>query len=199
MSVSSSGAMQLEVAQRAVIARNVVENLFRHPEQASRAEISSGAHLLVQLSPESSRQYSLCNGPEERDILRIAVKLEADSRGGSAAMHQLEAGDCVLAEFPPNFFALEPGEHTVFYAAGIGITPIISMVQSLAAADKAYTLFYSAPDEDHAPYRDFLGLAPYASTYIFSSRHNTAESTQLPRCKACRASPSSTPADRRLS
>jgi vanillate O-demethylase ferredoxin subunit len=187
MSFASSRAMQLEVAQRTIIARNIVELVLRHPEQAPLPEISPGAHLLVQLSPKLSRQYSICNGPDERDVLRIAVKLETDSRGGSSAMHQLEAGDCVLAEFPQNVFALEPAEHTVFFAAGIGITPIISMVQSLAAGDKPYTLFYSARDEDHAPYHDLLRLAPYASNvhFFFSTQHGRIDVTSalqgLPR------------------
>jgi vanillate O-demethylase ferredoxin subunit len=163
MSLSHSNAMRLRVAQRTVIARNVVEIDFTHPESAPLPEVSPGAHLLVHLSPELSRQYSLCNGPADRDSLRIAVKLEAGGRGGSAAMHQLAVGDSVHAELPRNAFALETAAHTVLFAAGIGITPIISMVKSLAAAAKPYTLFYSARDEDHAPYLDLLRLPPYAS------------------------------------
>jgi vanillate O-demethylase ferredoxin subunit len=163
MSVSHSNALRLEVAQRTVIARDVVEIDFAHGEKAALPEVSPGAHLLVHLSPELSRQYSLCNGPADRDVLRIAVKLEANGRGGSAAMHQLAVGDTVLAEFPRNAFTLKAAAHTVLFAAGIGITPIISMLKSLAAAHRPYTLFYSARDEDHAPYLDLLRLPPYAS------------------------------------
>lgn len=163
MSVSHSNPIRLLVAQRTVIARDVVEISFAHPESASLPEVSPGAHLLVHLSPELSRQYSLCNGPTERDELRIAVKHEANGRGGSAAMHRLAVGDSVLAEFPRNAFALEAATHTILFAAGIGITPIVSMVKSLAAAEKPYTLFYSVRDEEHAPYLDLLRLPLYAS------------------------------------
>ena len=68
MSVSHSNALRLEVAQRTVIARDVVEIDFAHGEKAALPEVSPGAHLLVHLSPELSRQYSLCNGPADRDV-----------------------------------------------------------------------------------------------------------------------------------
>jgi vanillate O-demethylase ferredoxin subunit len=163
MSASHSNALRLEVAQRTVIAQDVVEIGFAHGEKAPLPEFTPGAHLLVHLAPDLSRQYSLCNGPADHDVLRIAVKLEAGGRGGSTAMHRLAVGDSVLAELPRNAFALEAAAHTVLFAAGIGITPILSMVKNLAATGNPYTLFYSARDEDHAPYLDVLRLQPYAS------------------------------------
>jgi vanillate monooxygenase ferredoxin subunit len=161
MSAAHSNAMRLEVARRTFIARDVVEIDFMHLQKAPLPEVSPGAHLLVHLSQELSRQYSLCNGPADRDVLRIAVKLEAGGRGGSAAMHRLAVGDSVLAELPRNAFTLEAAAHTALFAAGIGITPIVSMVKSLAAADRPYTLFYCARDEDQAPYLDLLRRPPY--------------------------------------
>ena len=186
MSVSHSNLMRLLVTQRTVISRDVVEIDFTRPESAPLPEVSPGAHLLVHLSPDMSRQYSLCNGPTERDSLRIAVKHQAGGRGGSAAMHQLAVGDSVLAEFPRNAFALEAAAHTVLFAAGIGITPIVSMVKSLAAAKKPYTLFYSARDEEHAPYLDLLRLPPYASNVHL---HFSARDGRIDVASALRALP----------
>lgn len=173
MTEISAKSVRLVVAHRIPVARDVVELVLAHPESGPLPQVSPGAHVLVRLSPDLARQYSLCNGPEETDVLRIAVKRESNGRGGSRAMHMLAPGDSVVAEFPSNMFALEPAEHTVLFAAGIGITPIISMVQSLSAASRPFTLFYSARDEASAPFVDLLRRPPYAPyTHIhFSSKH----------------------------
>src|SRR5262249_16172178 len=46
-----------------------------------------GAHISLQIPDGLTRQYSLCNGPGEREAYHIAVKREPESRGGSRAMH----------------------------------------------------------------------------------------------------------------
>jgi vanillate O-demethylase ferredoxin subunit len=43
-----------------------------------------GAHIDVHMTPGLVRQYSLCDGPEERNSYTIAVKRQPASRGGSA-------------------------------------------------------------------------------------------------------------------
>ena len=68
-----------------------------------------GSHIDVHLGPELVRQYSLCNGPQDPGCYWIAVKREAESRGGSRAMHeQVKQGDTLTISTPRNNFAIEP-------------------------------------------------------------------------------------------
>jgi len=96
-----------------------------------------GAHVQVSLPGKSpgtflSRAYSLCNHAGETDCYRIAVKLEAQSRGGSRAMHALSPGDRLQISAPRNLFALDADAKShVLIAGGIGVTPLYAMFNSL--------------------------------------------------------------------
>jgi ferredoxin-NADP reductase len=62
------------------------------------------------------------------------VLLVADGRGGSREVHQrLRIGDVVEVGAPQNNFALAPAREYLFIAGGIGITPILSMIDALRA------------------------------------------------------------------
>ena len=130
-------------------------------------EISPGAHIDVHLQQDLTRQYSLWNGPETTDRYRIGVKREPESRGGSAAMHALSEGDTLSIDFPRNNFTLQSGaDQTVLLAGGIGITPLLSMAQHLAAAGKPATLHLFARDAEHAPFLEELAGLPSAPVHL---------------------------------
>jgi vanillate O-demethylase ferredoxin subunit len=79
-----------------------------------------------------TRSYSLIGAPHPK-AWRIAVKRMDEGRGGSLAMWRLAVGDRLLTSEPQNLFALDltaPGYLVV--AGGIGITPLVGMVQRLA-------------------------------------------------------------------
>ena len=90
-------------------------------------------------------------------IFQIAVKLEAASRGGSAAMHSLKPGDALTIGQPRNNFPLAKaaGEHVMF-AGGIGVTPFISMLRTLARDDAAFHLHVFIASEDDFAGRSYL-------------------------------------------
>ena len=57
----------------------------------------------------------------------IAVKREDRSRGGSVALHQINAGDHVKIGKPRNLLAIaDRGDRHVLVAGGIGVTPLLS-------------------------------------------------------------------------
>jgi hypothetical protein len=97
---------------------------------------TAGAHLDVEVPGGFVRQYSLCNSPSDRRRYEIAVLDVEDGRGGSRAMHtQVRGGDTRWGSAPRNDFALHEGaRHHLLVAGGIGITPIMSMVERPAAA-----------------------------------------------------------------
>src|SRR5690242_10295803 len=69
-----------------------------------------GSHVSVHLADNIIRQYSITNGPDETDHYAIAVKREADSRGGSAAMHSLKVGDEITVDPPRNNFPMSKSD-----------------------------------------------------------------------------------------
>ncbi|MGE0313768.1 MAG: 2Fe-2S iron-sulfur cluster-binding protein [Lautropia sp.] len=117
------------------------------PADATHAlpRFEAGAHLDLVLGNGLVRSYSLLNDPAETHRYCIAVNRDANSRGGSAWVHDaLHAGRVIEADAPRNHFPLvEDAAHTVLIAGGIGITPILSMVRRLAALGRPWTLHYA--------------------------------------------------------
>jgi len=117
-----------------------------------------GAHIDIELPNGLRRQYSLTNGPGQLDRYIIAVKLEPDSRGGSLCLHQdVNEGD-VLAISPPrnNFPLRRDALRTVLIAGGIGVTPLLSMAQAMAANSLDFELHYFVRSVGHAAFGDVL-------------------------------------------
>lgn len=66
---------------------------------------------------------------------------------------------------PRNNFPLnEKAPHSVFFAGGIGVTPMFCMVRRMADLGASWKMYYSARTPEHAAYRDGIeALAKHAS------------------------------------
>ena len=129
---------------------------------------SAGSHIDVHLSEKIIRQYSLCNAPSERTQYVIAVLHDPQGRGGSAAVHELKIGDEILISTPRNLFELRPEGNSLLVAGGIGITPILSMAQSLAAAGRPFSMHYATRTRKRTAFLEKIrtsALAPSVSHY----------------------------------
>ena len=96
---------------------------------------------------ELRRSYSICSSPGDNE-LRIAIKRMSDGRFSSWANQLLKKGD-VLEVLPPTgkFYTDLNPVHTKNYlafAAGSGITPILSIIKTTLATepDSTFTLIY---------------------------------------------------------
>ncbi len=117
-----------------------------------------GAHVDLTGPTGVTRQYSLCSPPQDRRAYLVAVKKEAQSRGGSLALHeQVEEGMELEMGAPRNLFRLDPTatEHVLF-AAGIGVTPLLSMAYRLAESGQPYRLHYFARSPEYAAFSTLL-------------------------------------------
>ncbi|WP_338083041.1 PDR/VanB family oxidoreductase [Bacillus tianshenii] len=134
---------------------------------------SGGAHIKVFL-PDSNliRHYSLISSPDDSGSYKIAVALAANSKGGSLYLHrEARVGDVLEISYPKNYFPLSyKARHHVFYAAGIGITPFLSMMADLRSRGKSFELHYAAKSEDKCAFSSFL-LEYYAKeTHFYFSK-----------------------------
>ncbi len=117
-----------------------------------------GAHIDVHLPNGLVRQYSLTNAPGEGSLYRLGVKLESDSRGGSACLHEtVKEGDVLAISEPRNNFPLRrDAVKTILIAGGIGVTPLLSMAQTLRGNNLDYELHYFAQTEGHLAFPEVL-------------------------------------------
>ena len=122
----------------------------------------AGAHIDVHVAG-LVRQYSLC-GSGGQPGYQIAVLQTPDSRGGSMAMHALSVGEVLQISTPRNLFPLQPAEHTILVAGGIGVTPILAMAESLWRDRQSFELHYCARSREAAAFLDRLSAAPWAAS-----------------------------------
>ena len=118
----------------------------------------AGAHIDVHLPNGLVRQYSLTNGPGESGCYRIGVKLEPESTGGSVCLHEtVREGDVLAISVPRNNFTLSrASERTVLLAGGIGITPLLSMAQTLRQSDLAFEMHAFVRDRQFLPFGELV-------------------------------------------
>lgn len=138
------------------------------PDGAPLPAFSAGSHIDVQVPGGLTRQYSLCNDAAEQHRYRIAVLRDAASRGGSVAMNDvLREGDTLLISEPRNHFPLVHAQRTLLFAGGIGVTPLLSMAQRLAAIGADFTLHYSTRSRERTAFHDEIAAASYAKNVRF--------------------------------
>ncbi|MFC8661983.1 PDR/VanB family oxidoreductase [Streptomyces sp. NPDC057199] len=133
------------------------------------ARYEAGAHVDVLGPTGVTRQYSLCGPPDETATHTIAVKREESSRGGSAALHdQVAVGDELTVSDPRNLFRIEPAaDRHVLVAAGIGVTPLLSMAHRLRHGGGRFRLHYFASSREKAAFVRLLTGADFAAHVEF--------------------------------
>jgi ferredoxin-NADP reductase len=107
---------------------------------------TAGSHIDVVCGETGlSRQYSLCGDPDDAGAFEIAVLREAESRGGSAWVHEnVKRGAHWRIRGPRNHFRLdERAKKLVLIAGGIGITPISAMARRARSLGIDYEVHYS--------------------------------------------------------
>jgi ring-1,2-phenylacetyl-CoA epoxidase subunit PaaE len=110
---------------------------------------------------ELRRSYSICSSPFENS-LRVAVKEIENGRVSGYFNHEVKSGH-VLEVMPPlGNFTTEPSASNrkayVAFAAGSGITPIISIIKAVLEGEPSSTfrLFYGNRDGKSVIFKDEL-------------------------------------------
>jgi hypothetical protein len=115
---------------------NAVSVLFNIPQQLqSEFRFTAGQYITLQKEingKEVRRAYSICSTPESGDI-RVAIKAVEKGVFSMHATSDLKEGDEIEITAPEGRFLLnpEPNKNYIAFAAGSGITPILSMVKSV--------------------------------------------------------------------
>jgi len=142
MTKPAAATIDVVIDQVETVADQVVSLVLRRLDGEPFQPWQPGAHIDVHLGEDLVRQYSICSSPQELDHLRIGVLRVPDSRGGSQAVHGLEAGSPLTIPEPRNNFPLLDSRRYLFIAGGIGITPLIPMIEAAEQAGRDWRLVY---------------------------------------------------------
>jgi ring-1,2-phenylacetyl-CoA epoxidase subunit PaaE len=151
MSASHSVFHPLAVASIEPVTDDSVAITFEVPEDLREDyAFSHGQHLTVRTElagDDVRRNYSICS-PAGSGVLRVAVKRLPGGAFSEHALDVLRPGDVLDVMTPSGrfFTELDPThrKHYVCVAAGSGITPVLSIVASVLAAEprSSVTLLY---------------------------------------------------------
>jgi ferredoxin-NADP reductase/MOSC domain-containing protein YiiM len=131
--------------------------------------------------PPIFRSYSL-SGPLSTERYRISVKIEPNGAAGTWLRRNVRVGDVLDISSSRGNFILESGDRpVVLLSAGIGATPVLAMLHSLAAAGSTQQVLWihAARDREHHPFADEVHRLMLALThcrsYVTYSRPGTRD------------------------
>jgi phthalate 4,5-dioxygenase reductase component len=165
--------MPLRVTRNEKIADGIHLMEFRDAAGKPLPEFSAGAHITIRVPNGALRKYSLCNDPAERDHYLVAVKREANGRGGSSNLiDNVKTGDELMVTAPVNDFGLPPrAQDFLFIAGGIGITPIMAMIRQVQAEGKRFRLFYCTRSPETTAFIDELSAPEFKDKVTIHHDH----------------------------
>ena len=137
----------LELRLTAVVYGGEGTNLYelRRPEGGNLPPFTAGAHVDLHLPNGMVRQYSIASPQGERDRYLLGIKLDGGSRGGSRYVHDTLRVGTLLRVGPPrnNFPLVEDAPFSLLVAGGIGLTPMLCMVDRLRTLNRPWSLHYA--------------------------------------------------------
>ena len=161
--------MKVIVTQKSQEAVGIASFELTAVDGKSLPPFSAGSHIDVHLPNGLTRQYSLCNHPDETHRYLIAVLLDPASRGGSTGMHELVVTGTELdISNPRNLFPLvHEAKRTVLVAGGIGITPILCMAERLAQIGACFELHYLSRTVERTAFIERIKASVFADRVHF--------------------------------
>lgn len=185
--------LEVDVLSKTEVADGVVELRLRTADGSPLPSWSAGAHIDLLLPGDRVRQYSLCGSVEDSSTWRIGVLRERDGRGGSAWIHdELQPGRSLTVSTPRNHFRLESMPHMIFLAGGIGITPILPMLEEADQRGLDWSLWYGgrtakamAFTSELQRWSDRVTLWPQDERGLLPLRHLLSTPRENTRVYAC--------------
>jgi len=134
------------------------------PKEAEHFEFTQGQYLTFRKTfdgEELRRCYSICSS-KASGRLQVGIKAVAGGAFSTWANEELRVGDVLEALAPMgNFYSPQPNtehNHDVLFAAGSGITPILSILRSGLESDEhsRFTLIYGNSNPTTIMFREAL-------------------------------------------
>jgi ferredoxin-NADP reductase/MOSC domain-containing protein YiiM/ferredoxin len=165
---------------------DVISLSMRPPDGEPLPSALPGQYVVLRLRPTGGgpslyRSYSLSGLPSTA-CYRISVKIEPNGAAGTYLEARVRVGDVLDVSSPRGSFILQPGERpVVLLSAGIGVTPVLAMLDMLAAAHSTRPVLwlYAARDRQHHPFAAevsrLLSALPHGRSYVCYSRPGSSD------------------------
>lgn len=148
------GTREFELIQKSRESDLITSFVFKPVDGGKVTPFHPGQYLGIHLKPEGFeyqeiRQYSLSSAPTP-DQYRISVKREDGGKVSNYLHDKLNVGDTVKLVPPAGDFQLQrtPGQPVTLISAGVGLTPMLSMLESLLDHDAPVNWLHAA-DNGH--------------------------------------------------
>lgn len=180
-------AQTLKVMRRVDEAQGVTSFYLSSATGESLLPFNAGQHLPIEVqlpdqSAPSRRNYSLSGGPQDPSQYRITVKREPRGLVSGYLHDTLLTGQLVKVSRPSGEFVIPQGDAPlVLISAGIGLTPMVSMLHDLVTSNsrRRVQFVHGAKSGTHQAMRQevrhLLGQLPNAKQHLFYSRPDAGD------------------------
>lgn len=160
---------------------SVISLSFEAVDRSPLPAALPGQFLVLKLrinpqAPPILRNYSMSGAPDA-GTYRVSVKHEIGGEGSTFLRDHAAVGDIFEVSAPRGNFTLLPGDGpVVLLSAGVGVTPVLAMLHSLAAQNSQREIWwlYGARNRDNHPFatesRALLHALPHSRSYIAYSK-----------------------------
>ncbi|MDG1841722.1 MAG: iron-sulfur cluster-binding domain-containing protein [Crocinitomicaceae bacterium] len=143
-------------------------------------DFKAGQYTNVKLKVNDSneiRSYSLCSKPKEK--FEIAIKAIPNGLISNHLNENINVGDEITITKPEgNFKINQEDEKMVCFAAGSGITPILSIAKEIEGSNKRMHLHYGNKSLETTMFHKELNDLKNTQTLFYFSRKSADNSTQ---------------------
>lgn len=155
---SAESVRSLRLVEKTRESAEVTSFVFEARDGGPLPGFEAGQHLPIELQVPGQRApvgrtYSLSSAPDE-ERYRISVKREPKGLASRHLHDAVEVGEIIEARKPAGDFLLPCGEcPVVLVSAGVGMTPLVSMLHALSdeEGDRPVVFVHGARDGAHHP------------------------------------------------
>ncbi len=183
---SWSGFRPMRVTQTTPETPHVRSLQLSDPDGDTLPEWLAGQSITIRIpshdgQPPLIRNYSLSNTPDPEHY-RISVKREPGGAVSGYIHDHVQVGDLLDVAAPRGTFTLDDGAGPVLLiSAGIGVTPVLAMLHTLAATESSRPIWWihNARNRSEQPFateaRDLLVRLPNRRSCVLYSRPDAAD------------------------
>jgi ferredoxin-NADP reductase/ferredoxin len=154
-----AGFRRLKVANKVRESSGVTSLMLEPMDGLPLTPALPGQFVVLRLTPDPdtptlTRSYSLSGEPGAGSY-RVSVKRNPDGVAGAYIDERLQIGDVIEVSAPRGNFTLRPGDApVVLLSAGVGATPVLAMLHTLAAEASPRDVWwlYGARDSREHPF-----------------------------------------------